>query len=284
MTDHELHEKNRLSWNEATKAHNSHKGDQATFFRNGGSTLFPDEVELLGDILGKSLVHLQCNAGQDTLSIASKLGAMVTGVDISDEAIRFASQLSQDSGIPAAFIRSDVFDWFEDNTQLFDIGFSSYGATIWLSDIQAWGRGIAKALKSGGRFVYIDFHPTFGMFEKPNDHWQITYPYMQGTHLQFDGVGDYVALTGSIAEGEFEDGVQDFQNPHDSHEFAWGIADIVMALVDAGLTLNLLKEYPYANGFKRFEDMQELNGRRFAMPAHYPQQFPLMFGIVVTKP
>ncbi|BAZ23858.1 putative methyltransferase [Kalymmatonema gypsitolerans NIES-4073] len=82
----DLHEENRLSWNEATKAHNSHKGDQAKFFRLGGSTLFPEEKELLGDIAGLSLVHLQCNAGQDTLSLV-QLGAVATGVDISDEAI-----------------------------------------------------------------------------------------------------------------------------------------------------------------------------------------------------
>ena len=33
----DLHEANRLSWNEATRAHNSHKGDQAAFFRAGAS-------------------------------------------------------------------------------------------------------------------------------------------------------------------------------------------------------------------------------------------------------
>ena len=100
MPQRNLHEANRLSWNEATKAHNSHKGDQAAFFRTGGSTLRPEEIALLGDIRGQVLVHLQCNAGQDTLSIASKLRATVTGVDISDEAIDFARKLSVASGIP----------------------------------------------------------------------------------------------------------------------------------------------------------------------------------------
>src|SRR5215471_19282234 len=105
----DLHEENRLSWDAATVAHNSHKGDQAAFLRNGGSTLYPEEIEVLGDVRGLSVVHLQCNAGQDTLSIA-QLGAVMTGVDISDTAIDFARQLSQDSGIPATFVRSDVYD------------------------------------------------------------------------------------------------------------------------------------------------------------------------------
>src|SRR5262245_52995302 len=69
-----LHEQNRLSWNEATRAHNSHKADQARFFREGRNTLAPEETSLLGDLTGMSVVHLQCNSGQDTLSI-TRLGA-----------------------------------------------------------------------------------------------------------------------------------------------------------------------------------------------------------------
>src|SRR5205823_5625998 len=122
-----LHEDNRRSWNSATRAHNSHKGDQAAFLRNGGSTLFPEELELLGEVDGKRLVHLQCNSGQDSLSLA-KLGAQVTGVDISDEAIAFARSLSTDTGIPAHFVRSDLFDWFDRTAAAgtrFDLAFSS---------------------------------------------------------------------------------------------------------------------------------------------------------------
>src|SRR3712207_1106866 len=123
----DLHEENRIAWNAATVAHNSHKVDQAGFLRGGGSTLYPEEIELLGDLTGKSLVHLQCNAGQDTLSLA-QLGATVVGVDISDEAIAFAQQLSGESGIPATFVRSDVFDWLADaatKPERYDVVFSS---------------------------------------------------------------------------------------------------------------------------------------------------------------
>src|SRR6266851_1675404 len=74
-----LHEENRLSWNEATRAHNSHKRDQAKFFREGGNKLFPEETALLGDLYGKSLLHLQCNSGQDTLSMKQLGAASVTG-------------------------------------------------------------------------------------------------------------------------------------------------------------------------------------------------------------
>src|SRR5215469_8285283 len=108
----QLQEENRQSWNKATKAHNSHKGDQARFFRQGGSTLTAEDKELLGDIYGQRVVHLLCNSGQDTLSIA-QLGALVTGVDISDEAISFARALSVQAGIPADFQRGEISGWLK---------------------------------------------------------------------------------------------------------------------------------------------------------------------------
>lgn len=276
------HEINRLSWNEGTKAHNSHKGDQAKFFRDGGNTLFPDEVKLLGDIKDKTLVHLQCNSGQDSLSIVNHLGAKATGVDISDEAINFAKQLSQDSGIPAEFIRDDVYDWLEQNKTQYDVAFSSYGTIMWLSDLKAWGQGIAKSLKSGGRFVLVEFHPILLIFE---DGWKIKNAYMSGTHIESEsGVGDYVAMSGATPEIDIlEEGVKDFQNPEPGVEYQWGIADVVMALVSAGLTLTDLKEYGYSNMFKPFSDMSDLGNRRYGMPKDKPQKFPLMFSIVAEK-
>lgn len=279
MPQNDMHEENRISWNAATDAHNSHKRDQGAFFRSGGSTLFPEEVDLLGDLHGKSLLHLQCNAGQDTLSLA-RLGASVTGVDISDTAIDFARRLSAESDIPAMFERADIYDWLAATEATFDVVFSSYGALVWLSDLEAWGQGIARVLKPGGRLVVLEFHPMFGTFE---DDWRLTYDYMGGTHLTFGGVGDYVVLGGDVlTPSGYQEGIVDFQNPHPSHEFCWGVADIVMALVDAGLRLTTLREYPYSNGFKRFPDMRELPGGRFAMPEGMPQ-IPMMLGVVAEK-
>src|SRR3989442_9844737 len=145
-----LHEQNRLSWNEATRAHNSHKADQAKFLREGGNKLHPEEIGLLGDLSGKSVLHLQCNAGQDTLCIKQLGAAKVTGVDISDEAIDFARKLSADSGVVATFHRADVYEWLENTQQgdeRYDIVFCSYGAIIWLSDLSAWAEGISALLK-----------------------------------------------------------------------------------------------------------------------------------------
>ncbi len=102
-----LHEENRISWNAATIAHNSHKLIKQVSFVIAVIPYTRRNSSLLGDLNGKKLLHLQCNAGQDTLSLA-KFGAIVTGVDISDTAIEFARQLSTDSGIAGKFIRADV--------------------------------------------------------------------------------------------------------------------------------------------------------------------------------
>lgn len=276
MTHRDMHEVNRLSWNEATKAHNRHKGDQAAFFRGGGTTLYPEEIALLGDIRGKRLAHLQCNAGQDTLSIAAHLGAEVTGIDISDEAIAFAQALSAQAGITATFVRSDLFEWFETSTQPFDAVFTSYGVTCWLADLAPWGRGIARTLAPGGRFVLIEFHPMLVMLDRT---WSLRYDYMGGQPIaESAGVSDYVGEDGST-----HDEARLFRNPHPAFEFAWGIGEVVSALANAGLRVDSLREYPYVNGWMPHENMRTEPGRR-----HYPPEgmpiLPLMFSITATKP
>jgi 2-polyprenyl-3-methyl-5-hydroxy-6-metoxy-1,4-benzoquinol methylase len=279
----DIHEENRLSWNAATVAHNSHKGDQAKFFREGGSTLHAEEKELLGDISGLELLHLQCNSGQDTLSLA-RLGATVTGVDISDTAIEFARKLAADSGIPATFYRADVYDWLAEaaaREQRFDVVFSSYGALVWLSDLKTWARGFAALLKPGGRFVLVEFHPVIHMFE-----WDLErkYPYFRdGEPLLWEnGVGDYVAFsTITLPNEEYVEGVKDFKNPHRVYEFQWGIGEVVTALLEAGLQITTLKEYPYANDFRPFERMQEDDGH-WTLAPDLPN-LPLMYAIAAKK-
>ncbi|MBD2021592.1 methyltransferase domain-containing protein, partial [Leptolyngbya sp. FACHB-36] len=276
----DLHEDNRLSWNQATKAHNSHKGDQAKFLREGGSTLFPEEIELLGDLANCSLLHLQCNSGQDTLSLA-QLGAVVTGVDISDEAISVAQTLSIASGIPATFYRPDVFDWLQeaaDRGDRFDRVFSSYGAVCWLSNLTLWANGIAAVLNPSGRFVLVDFHPVALAFD---ENLQYAFSYFSDEPLTVeDGISDYVAASKTeLVPWGYEPGIENFRNSHRSHEFAWGLGQVVTALLQAGLTLHALYEYPYSNGCKLFEQMREGPGRRLFPPQGVPN-LPLMYGIV----
>jgi len=280
----DVHEQNRLSWNEATKAHNSHKHDQAAFFREGGNKLYPEERALLGDVRGKRIVHLQCNAGQDTLSLA-QLGADVTGVDISDEAVAFATQLSHDSGIPAAFVRADVYDWLAEaaaGSERWEVAFSSYGAVNWLSGLTTWARGIHDILAPGGRFVLVEFHPVLWMFEVD---WSLKYDYFEAGPQKWDeGVSDYVAESGAnLTPSGYKEGVVDFKNPHPVWEFQWPTSSVIGALLGAGLVLESFAEYPYANGWKGFSGMREGEGRRVYPPEHIPG-LPMMFSVSARRP
>lgn len=281
----DIHEQNRLSWNLATVAHNSHKGDQAKYLREGGSTVFPEDLEMLGEISGKRLVHLQCNAGPDTLSLAA-LGAIATGVDISDEAIDYARKLSADSGIPAEFVRSDIYDWFDEaiaRGETFDRVYTSYGALIWLSDINRWGQGVAGILAPGGTLAVMEFHPVGMMY---NENGERDWPYFTHGEPVSDGtgIGDYVAFAGpGLVPWGYEEGVTDFENPVVTSEFCWSIADVVQSLLDAGLVLEVLREYPYSNGTPRFANSLEGPGRRFYMPEGVPN-LPQMYGLRARKP
>lgn len=275
-----LREQNRRSWNAVVGVHESHRENLAAFLRAGGITLFPEERELLGDLAGQPVAHLQCNSGGDSLSLAT-LGALVVGVDLSDQAVRSARKLSERAGIPARFEHADVYDWLADAARRgrrFDAVYSSYGVICWLPDLQSWAKGIAAVLEPGGRFVLVDFHPAAEMLDANWNHAR-AYP-AGGEPLRLEeGVGDYVGGSGGgLTPAGFAEGVQGFENPAPCHLFRWGLGEIVTALAASGLRISVLEEYPFANGERRFAGMRELPGRRMVPPEGVPD-VPLMYGV-----
>ncbi|QIN82171.1 methyltransferase domain-containing protein [Rubrobacter tropicus] len=277
-------DQNRRSWNAVVGAHDSHRGDLAGFLKNGGSTLFPEELGLLGELSGRAVAHLQCNSGGDSLSLAL-LGADVTGVDLSDGAVRSARRLSEESGVPARFVRADVYEWLAENAkgeERFDAVFASYGVVCWLPDLKTWACGIAGVLAPGGRLVLVDFHPAADVFD---EDWNPSRGYPGGgekTILE-EGVGDYVAESGGgLTPAGFSDGVGGFRNPEPAHLFRWGLGEVVSALAGAGLKITSFEEYPYSNGERHFARMREGSGRRMFPPEDVPA-VPLMYGLRAHK-
>ena len=133
-------------------------------FKKGSSTLNRIELEELGDVAGKTLLHLQCHFGLDSLSLA-RMGAEVTGVDFSSEAIANAQRLNDEVGLKARFIRSDIYELPDSLDGQFDIVFTSYGVLRWLPDVERWGKAIARCLKPGGVFHIVEYHPFASVFE-----------------------------------------------------------------------------------------------------------------------
>jgi len=275
-----LREQNRRSWNAVVPAHQSHRPGQAAFLRAGGRSVFPEELALLGELAGRSLLHLLCNAGQDSLSFAA-LGAQVTGVDISDAAIEQARRLSAESGIAAEFVRADVYDFLAAPPRSYDLIYCGYGAICWLHDLELFARGVAAALAPGGRFALMEFHPASNMFDA---NWRLAHSYPAGgTLLTLDGVGDYVgAAGGGLSPGGFAEGVAGFVNPEPCHLFRWGVGEVVSALAGAGLVLRALREFTYVNGERPFERMEPAGERRWRQPDDVPA-IPLMYGVMAEK-
>ncbi|AHY47402.1 Glycosyl transferases group 1 [Rubrobacter radiotolerans] len=277
-------ERNRRSWNAAVGAHESHRPNLAAYLAAGGSTLFPEELGLLGEVHGKRLVHLMCNTGGDTLSLAA-LGAEATGVDLSDRAVERARELSESSGIEARFERGEVYAWLREAAvagRRFDLALASYGVVCWLYDLGLWARGVRDVLAEGGALALVDFHPVSMVFDR---EWRVAESYYAGGEpLDLpEGVGDYVGESGGglVASG-FAEGVREFSNPESCTLYRWGLGEVVSALAEAGFTVERLEEYPYANGERHFLRMREGEGRRMYPPEGMPS-LPLMYGVRAAK-
>ncbi|HMV68074.1 MAG TPA: class I SAM-dependent methyltransferase [Myxococcota bacterium] len=273
-------EQNRRSWNAATAVHNARKGDQAAWLRAGHSTLFPEERALLGDLTGLRVAHLCCNSGQDTLGLA-QLGADALGVDISDEAIRFATALSRDAGLPARFLRADVLDWLDDDPGGWDVIFFSYGALGWLPDLARVLRGVASRLAPGGRLVVQEFHPIVWSIG-PEGRFADAY-FLDGPLHDPTGVSDYVGRSGDglTPMGHVEGGA--WENPEACVAFQWTVADLVQGVADAGLRVEILREQPWANGCSLVPGMTMDAERRWHLAEGLPK-LPLMVGLVARRP
>lgn len=260
----EYFETNRITWNEKVKVHTQSDFYNLQGFKKGESTLNAYELAALGNVQGKSLLHLQCHFGQDTLCWA-RLGADCTGVDISDGGIAFAKALSQELKTPADFVCCNVLDTSKYVSKTFDIVFTSYGTIGWLPDLKPWGAMIAQRLKQGGTFYIIDFHPIVWMFDYTKAKASMRYGYHQDQAIYEEYEGTYANTNAKMI----------------SKEYGWnhGLGQVVNALTEAGLRVNYLNEYDESPYNVLPDLVQQENGLYVTKDRLYP----LLFELKVTK-
>jgi 2-polyprenyl-3-methyl-5-hydroxy-6-metoxy-1,4-benzoquinol methylase len=227
-------EVNRRRWNELTAIHEHSDFYDVAGFKAGKSSLRPLEEAELGDVAGKSLLHLQCHFGLDTLSWARK-GARVTGVDFAEKAIDRARSLAAEVGLAARFLCSEVYDLPKVLPETFDIVFTSYGALCWLADLPRWGRLVAHHLRPGGTFYIAELHPmAFALDDRAGARQPLAYyRYFHSPEPTcFESQSTY-ADRNAVVENRTE--------------YVWthSLADIVTAMLGAGLRLEMLHEHPY---------------------------------------
>jgi len=265
-------EANRLNWEDRVPIHL--KSQQYTDFTSDPGKLSRvvefDRAEL-GDVQGKSLLHLQCHIGRDTLSWA-KLGATVTGLDFSPRAIEAARKLSEASGVPGRFIESELYDAPTVLDEKFDIVYTGVGAICWLPDIRRWADVVARFLKPGGVFYIRKGHPVMWSLddEREDEALVIGFPYFETAEpMRFDDEETTYEGDGSKLEHKTI--------------YTWnhGLGEIVSALIDVGLRIVSLKEYRFCDWQAR-PTMQQDNDGHWRLP-HNAERLPLMYSVRAVK-
>lgn len=259
---------NMALWDEWTDIHARPGVYGIDEFRAGGNRLKALELAELGDVAGKSLLHLQCHFGLDTLSWA-RLGAQVTGVDFSSRAVALARTLSEECQVPGRFICCDIYDLPEHLDGTFDIVFTSYGVLNWLSDITRWARLVARYLRPGGTFYMAEFHPFIWIFDEEKPDIPLRYNYFpDGTNQAFQVQGSYADPTAEVKQTI-------------SYEWPHPLSEVVTSLIDAGLTIEYLHEFPYVC-FQSMPVLVQGADGLWRMPEGKPQ-LPLQYSIKARK-
>jgi SAM-dependent methyltransferase len=259
---------NQRLWDQWTLEHEKSSFYDLAGFRAGKDRLRSIELSELGNVSGKTLLHLQCHFGMDTLAWARR-GAVATGVDLSENSIALARSLSQELNISARFYCSDIYELPEILSGEFDIVFTSYGVLHWLRDLKRWGEIIAHFLKPNGIFYIVEDHPFFRMFTTEDEiKMKVANPYF------FSEKPDQVEMAGSYAT----------ENQGESATFyIWNhsLGEILGALIDTGLSIEFLHEFPYAARAK-FPFMEKGQDGWWRLPAQYVQ-IPFLFSLQARK-
>ncbi len=260
---------NRERWDELAPVHFKAYREVA-ILRAGGTSL--DEIELreIGEVSGKTLLHLQCHIGTDTLSWARQ-GAIVTGVDFSGRSIAYAQRLKQELQLEATFLEANVYELQTVLHQRFDIVYTSRGVLCWLRDLDEWAQIIAHFLKPAGIFYMMESHPILNIFnETPQGELTIGHRYFHTPQptLWDEGGPDYADET--------------FFSQHPSYEWEWALSDIINSLLKAGLRLEFFNEYERLF-FQLFPGMVESSPGWYGFPQH-AGMLPLLFTLKAIKP
>ena len=257
-------ETNKATWNEKVKVHAKSEMYNLEAFKNGKTSLMRYEIDALGDVNGKSLLHLQCHFGQDTLSW-SRLGAKCTGIDLSDEGIKLAKTLNDELELDAEFVCCNVLNTSQFVKNTFDIVFTSYGVIGWLPDLKPWGKLIAEKLNKGGTFYMVEFHPIVWMFDYLEEQPKLKYGYMQDEVIYEEYEGTYANQESKMV----------------SKEYGWnhGLGEVVSALTEAGLHIEYLKEHDEAP-YNVLPDLVETQSGMFVTK---DKLYPLIFDLKAVK-
>ncbi len=263
-TNDQYFEANRQLWNRRTVVHRDSAFYNLAGFKAGEPALTPIEIAELGDVQGKKMLHLQCHFGMDSLDWARR-GASVTGMDISDAAIREARQLNEEMGLDAEFICCNLYDLEQHLHGTFDIVYTSYGVIGWLPDLDKWAGIIARYLRPGGVFYLAEFHPVVWIFD--DDFTHVKYYYNNREMIVTESEGTYTDR-GADIKGK---------------EYSWNhsLSEVLNALLRAGLKPEFFNEHLYSP-YPCFRNMVETEKGRWVIRG-MEEKIPMIYSLRAVK-
>jgi SAM-dependent methyltransferase len=255
---------NKSAWDKKTEVHYTSEFYDVQKFIKGKSSLNDIELALLPDLTGKKVLHLQCHFGQDSISL-SRLGAEVTGVDLSSVAIEKANILAKATQSNTKFICCDIYDLPNHLAEKFDLIFMSYGTIGWLPDLDKWANVVTQFLKPKGTFLLVEFHPFIWMYDDDFDH--ISYSYFN------------VAPIVEKVEGTYTD-----QNaPLQTELITWNhpISDVINALRKVNISIDVFNEYDYSP-YDCLKNLEEIEPKKFRLKS-FGDKIPMVYALQGTQ-
>jgi SAM-dependent methyltransferase len=262
---------NRRNWDERATIHaRDTTGDyMLERFRAGEDALHEIEAAELGDIAAKSILHLQCHIGRDTLCLVRR-GAIATGVDFSGAALAAARRLAGETGLDATFVECTVDDVPRMAPGPFDMVFTTWGTICWLPDMRRWARIVADVLSAGGELYLADAHPGLRVLEEAAGKLVVTYDYLTPVDrpLTFIEATTYTGDPTIMANQR-------------SHEWMHPLSTILGGLIEAGMTITMFREHEILP-WRALPAMVPASERSWRLPDGYPR-IPLSFSLRAVK-
>jgi SAM-dependent methyltransferase len=255
---------NKQTWNNKVDVHIASDFYENENFLNGKSTLNSIELDLIGDVSNKKILHLQCHFGQDTISFV-RLGAKATGVDLSDKAIERAKEFNLKLGLDVTFICCDIYNLPDHLNDKFDFVFTSYGTIGWLPDLDKWAKVVSHFLNPNGKFVMADFHPFVWMYD--DNFKEVFYNYFNVEPIFEESTGTYAEKKSKIKNTTIS-----WNHP---------ISEILNSLINSGLEINQFNEFDYSP-YNCFNEAEETEPRKFRIKT-FENKIPLVYSILATK-
>ena len=269
-------EVNRLNWDERAPAHAASPDygfDRFVADPQHLSGVVRFDLPLLGDVAGLTGIHLQCHIGTDTLSLA-RLGARMTGLDLSPASLEQARRLAAEAGPPVDYVEADTYSApqaLEGRT--FDLVYTGIGALCWLPDIDRWAGVVDDLLVPGGRLFVREGHPMmWAVDDGRTDVLSLGYAYFETPEPWDDEEpGTYVATD------------TEFVN---NRAISWnhGLGETVTALLVRGFEVTGLAEHrsvPWDALPGRMVRDADIDEWRLA---EHPERLPLTYTLQARKP